>query len=223
MKLTILDFDNTLSEGFSRYELGYAMEEIGMIKHGLKAEIEELQLQYEEGQISYNTKFDDDKKIFSKYYEGVSKLETERFLRDEFDLESKIFPWSKDLIAKMREEDYLVVVISGCWDFVIEYAQELLEFDSFFATSFKIETGLFTNEYTRIIDHKKKEVYSKQLLTEATKSIGIGDSAADLEYLKLVDHGFLIDPKQDAIDQITTSSIKITNSDNIVQLVEAVL
>lgn len=97
MNIAILDYDNTLSEGYSRYELGFLMEEKGLIEHGLREEIEEVQGNYEQGYIDYNTKFRDDKKIFGRYYEGLKRTDIVRFVREEFDMTKLLFPGQRNL------------------------------------------------------------------------------------------------------------------------------
>lgn len=217
MNIAIFDFDQTLSEGYSRYELGYAMEKAGMIKPGLQAEVEALETSYHDGQISYNQKYQDDKKIFSKYYEGINRVEMERFLRDQFNLEERIFPWAKGLISSLQDKQYITIVISGCWDFIIEEAQEILQFDTFFASSFEIKEGLVTANYNRIIDYKMKDYYSSQLLDDAEKSIGLGDSEADLVFLRKVKNGFLFEPAPDALRLSSNDNLKVVNRENVIK------
>jgi HAD superfamily phosphoserine phosphatase-like hydrolase len=198
MKIAILDYDNTISDGYSRYELGYAMEREGLIKKGLREEVEELEGRYLNGEITYNQKFSDDKKIFSKYYKGVKRLDIIRFLHQDFDLALMVFPWTEELINMLRDNDYLIVIISGSWDFILEEAQVFLDFDSFFGSEFRIENGELTDQYARIMDHEQKRIATQQILQECEHSIGIGDSAADFVFLDQVDEPFLYAPLTEA-------------------------
>lgn len=223
MNIAILDFDNTLYQGYSRYELGIAMEHAGMIHKGFQNEIEDLQRKYDDGQISYNEKFDQDKAIFSKYYNGVNQVETEKFLRDDFEFESLMMPWAKPAIEMLHNHDYIVVVVSGCWDFIIEFAQEILDFDTFFASSFEVKEGYITENYNRILDSKTKKVYSTELLKDAEKSVGIGDSTADLVFLEMVDTGLLYEPRTDAVNAVTSERVVLVNGMDVLEKLEGVL
>lgn len=223
MQIALLDFDYTLFDGYSRYELGYIMEEEGVIAQGFSEEVKALQTAYEDGQLSYNQKFADDKKIFSQYYKGVRRADITKFLHEKFEWDKYFYPHSSKLITNLRDHGYLTVVISGCWDFILEEAESLLDFDTFFSSSFKEKDGLLTEEYATILDFHNKREFSSEILSNATASIGVGDSVADFEYLSLVDHPFLFEPRADAVEAAKGKNYKIVNRENILEQVEEAL
>ncbi|GAB4163201.1 MAG: hypothetical protein Fur003_5950 [Candidatus Dojkabacteria bacterium] len=223
MNLAILDFDYTLYQGRSRYELAKAMEEAQVIGKGLTKELDELEQKYLQGEIGYNQMYKDDKAIFAKYYKDLKRTQAMQFLDQELDLSKKMSSWSKDLIKLLEEKGYLTVIVSGSWDFIIEKAQEILGFDSFFASEFVLNEGKFTGEYKHIFDFAKKQTVTKQLIESCDYSIGFGDSVADLVFLRAVDQGFVCNPRQDMLDQMGETDLVIVNDDNIIDLVKEAL
>lgn len=222
MKIAIFDYDNTLSEGFTRYELGYMMEEQGLIEPGLRNEVEALQQLYEEGDITYNQKFADDKAIFAKYYKSMDYLEVIRFLENEFDLKSRVYSWVSDLFNLLHEKGYIIVVISGSWKFILEEAQKHVEFDTFWGTEFTIDKGVIQEGFDVIMDYEQKEIVAVQLLHKAQHSIGLGDSTADMAFLDKVDHGFMYDPKPDAAKAALESGVTVVDNSDIFQKISAI-
>ncbi len=214
MNLAIFDYDNTLSKGYSKYELGFALEDAGMIQKGFKQEVEELESNYLSGQFNYNEKFLKDKVIFKKYFTGLKRTELIRFIKDDFDLEGLLFDWSKDLISELHKRDFIVVVISGCWDFIIEEAQEILDFDTFYASEFIVKENILTNDFQQIITHEMKNDISKKLLNNVDISIGLGDSISDFEILEKATFPFLITTNQEAIDLSKGKNFVLVNESN---------
>lgn len=223
MKIAILDYDNTLSEGYAKYEVGYRLEEEGIIKKGFRSEIDKLEGDYEAGAYDYNEKFLKDKKIFTKYFVGLSRVEVSRFVENDFDLGALLYPQSKELIATLKNAGYMTVIISGCWDFIIEHAQELLDVDAFFASQFDVEKGLLGKTYARIMDNTQKRVITKQLLDGADTSIGLGDSIADFEFLTRVEHPFLLEGNKEAVTRAKEHSFTIVNRNDVIEKVTKVL
>jgi phosphoserine phosphatase len=223
MDIALLDFDNTLFEGFSRYELGYLMEEHDLIEKGFTKKVKKLQTEYEDGQISYNQKFADDKEIFSHYYSGIKRTDIIEFMRNEFDWDKFLYPNSKRLIRVLKEHRYLTVIISGCWDFILEEAQQMLDFDTFFSSSFMISGGKLTEDFNTVLDYKNKRFFSKKIIEDADNTIGLGDSVADFEFLNIVDHSFLFEPRSDAVDSAKGKGFKLVNRANVVDEVREVL
>ncbi|WKZ31032.1 MAG: HAD-IB family phosphatase [Candidatus Dojkabacteria bacterium] len=223
MKIAVLDFDYTLFEGYARYELGYLMEEEGIINHGFSDEVKALQTAYEDGQITYNQKFADDKAIFANYFNGIRRADVTKFLHDHFDWDKYFYPHSSKLITTLKEHGYLTVIVSGCWDFILEEAQEMLDFDTFFCSAFKEKEGMLTNEFATILDYQSKREFSGQILAEATHSIGLGDSVADFEFLNLVNHPFLFEPRSDAIEASKGKNYIVVNRGDALEKIGAVL
>lgn len=220
MKIALLDFDYTLFEGYARYELGYIMESEGVIRQGFSDEVKKLQTAYEDGQLSYNQKFDEDKKIFSEYFEGIRRADITKFLHEHFEWDKYFYPHSYKLISRLKENDFLTVVVSGCWDFILEEAQVILDFDTYFSSAFKEKDGLLTKEYSTILDYRSKREFSGEILSNATYSIGVGDSVADFEFLDLVNSPFLFEPRDDAIKAAEGRPYIFANRGDIVEKVE---
>lgn len=219
MNIAILDFDDTLYTGISRYDLGFAMSDAGVIGKDFKKELSELLDKYESGEIDYNTKFAQDKAIFSKYYKDMTRLQASQFLENEFEISKNIKEWAKPLIASLKEKGYLTVVISGAWDFILENAQEELNFDTFFGSEFELDSGKITGEYVQIGDHEFKRTVAARLLQDADDSVGLGDSTADVEFLNIVKHAFIYRPTDEARAVVEGLDIIEVEDSNVVELV----
>lgn len=223
MKIAIFDYDNTLSSGYTRYELGYAMEDAGLVKKGLRQEILQLESDHENGKIDYNRKFADDKKIFSKYYKGLKAVEVARFFRDEIKWKEMIFPWAYELLDLLKSKDYFTVLISGSWEFILNEIQEELDIDTYFGTEIEVVEGLFTENYKFIMTNDEKRKVTRSLLREAERSIGLGDSIADLAILEQVNYPFIYQPSREAEEAVKGTNILIVNQSNVISEIQKVL
>lgn len=223
MKIALFDYDNTLSSGYTRYELGYAMEDAGLVKKGLKEQILELESNHQNGKIDYNKKFTDDKKIFSKYYKGLKAVEVARFFRDEIKWKEMVFPWAYELIDRLKSNGYFTVLISGSWDFILNEIQEELDIDTYFGTEIEVVEGLFTENYKFIMTNEEKRKVARSLLREAEKSIGLGDSIADLAILEQVKYPFIYEPSREAEEAVKGTNIIIVNQSNVLSEIKKVL
>lgn len=221
MNIAILDFDYTLYDGFSRYNLGYKMEEEGVIGKGFKKELTELIRKHEDGEIDYNEKFAKDKAIFTKYYKDLAKLDVTRFLDNDFDLEAEMNSWARDAIKLLKDNGYLVVIVSGAWDFILEKAQEILDFDSFFGSQFELDSGKFTGDFVQIGDSDFKTSVTRSLLQGVSHSIGVGDSLADVPFLSLTDTALIYEPSKESAQAIDGKDITVVTRENILENLEA--
>ena len=226
MKIAILDFDNTLYDGFSRYDTAFELEKMGVVAKGLTKEIEDLQEEYESGQITYNQKFADDKKIFTKYYQGLVYADLCKYVNQQFDLEAKLFDFSKELVQTLQDKDYIVVLVSGAWDFILDKAQDVLNVDSYFGTEFsRNKEGFITDGYNQILDFEQKKLITAKLIKDAEQSVGIGDSAADVPILNQTDISILIDPKPDAAEmaRIEVEDLEVLHKDQVLKSMDSLL
>ncbi len=110
----------------------------------------------------------------------------------------QIFTYTRDLVAKLKEKDYLLFAISGSPQEVIELLAKHHGFDDAIGGSFERADGKFTGEYTTPIFDKKAALGALVEKHGATyeESYAVGDSASDAAMLEAVTHPIAFSPDQ---------------------------
>jgi len=118
----------------------------------------------------------------------------------------KVVPFYKDrtyvftsqLIKKLRQENYLIIAISGSPMEIVEEYNRYLKFDEVFGTVYDFnKEGIYTGEIVFDPALHKGHV-AKQYLTQNEISLkdsyGVGDTESDAKFLEIVDHPIAFNP-----------------------------
>jgi len=110
----------------------------------------------------------------------------------------QVYRYSRDLIRKLKSEDYLLFAISGSPALIVEKMARYYGFDDFAATEYDIENGKFVGTLNLAVGQKPellKKLVAKHGASFA-KSVGVGDSEGDMDMLELVDIPIALNPSK---------------------------
>lgn len=174
-----------------------------------------------------------------KTYESVLKTlnpeQVEVAIRDVFDeYKDQVYTYTRDLIAKLNEEGYLLFAISGSQSEIVAQIAEHYGFDDFIGTIYeRLEKG-FSGRKT--IGSRDKDMALKQLVKKHAAtyadSIAVGDSLSDVKMLELVEQPIAFNPEKELFEYSRKKGWKIvierknvvyklTDNNGIYQLAEA--
>ena len=188
IKLVVFDLDNVIIDG-------EAIDEIGKLAN-VEEDIVQITEKAMQGEIDFETSIKDRVQLL----EGTSIEEIEK-VADELPL----MPGACDTIARLKEEDVDVAIISGSFDVVAEKVKEKLGVDTIYTNSFTVEDGKLTGEVTGPLVSGSKLDVLKDHVEEAGISleevVAVGDGANDISMIESAGCGIAFNAK-DSVKEI---------------------
>ena len=188
IKLVVFDLDNVIIDG-------EAIDEIGKLAN-VEDEIAEITEKAMQGEIDFETSIKDRVQLL----EGTSIEEIEK-VADELPL----MPGASDTIARLKDEDVDVAIISGSFDVVADKVKEKLGIDTVYTNSFTVEDGKLTGEVTGPLVSGSKLDVLKDHVEKADISleevVAVGDGANDISMIESAGCGIAFNAK-DSVKEI---------------------
>ena len=188
IKLVVFDLDNVIIDG-------EAIDEIGKLAN-VEDEIAEITEKAMQGEIDFETSIKDRVKLL----EGISIEDIEK-VADELPLMNG----ASETIARLKDEDVDVAIISGSFDIVAEKIKEKLGIDKVYTNSFTVEDGKLTGEVTGPLVSGSKLDVLKDLIENAGISleevVAVGDGANDISMIESAGCGIAFNAK-DSVKEI---------------------
>lgn len=223
-KVAIFDYDNTLSEGFALPEICMMMEKRNLGNKGFNVNWKKMLTEYENGTLPYNDMVIKSSTVIADFLNEMQTKDFMKFVREEYDFLGKIYDWVPDLFEQLKNNGWLIAVISGATSEFLEVVQETLDYDFFWGTNLEKNAGSFTKKFQVIMNNLEKARVIKELKKNISFSIGIGDSEGDLEFLKIVDKAFVYNPKMKFASELSKNhkNITILTEENIQQILKTI-
>jgi HAD superfamily hydrolase (TIGR01490 family) len=142
-----------------------------------------------------------ERKLVELYSEILSELTYEQFQRaadavfEEY--KDQVYIYTRQLIKKLKQEDYLLFAISGSQKEIISQMAKYYGFDDFASSIYEHSNNSFTGKLTTPIYNKDKIL--KDLATKHGAgfkgSIVVGDSTGDAKMLALAEQPIAFNPE----------------------------
>ena len=188
IKLVVFDLDNVIIDG-------EAIDEIGKLAN-VEDEIAEITEKAMQGEIDFETSIKDRVQLL----EGISIEDIEK-VADELPL----MDGASETIARLKDEDVDVAIISGSFDIVAEKIKEKLGIDTVYTNSFTVEDGKLTGEVTGPLVSGSKLDVLKDHVEKAgialDEVIAVGDGANDISMIESAGCGIAFNAK-DSVKEI---------------------
>jgi HAD superfamily hydrolase (TIGR01490 family) len=111
----------------------------------------------------------------------------------------QVYTYTRDLIKQLRDQRYLLFVISASQAEIVQMLSEYYGFDDYGGTVYEQVDGKFTGNYQPLRSAAKPE-YLKRLVAKHEAiwqgSIGVGDSESDIPMLSTVDQPIAFNPSK---------------------------
>jgi HAD superfamily hydrolase (TIGR01490 family) len=144
------------------------------------------------------------KKLSFKQLDEVVKV-----VFDEY--KDQIYTYSRDLIAKLKKNDYLLFAISGSQVEIVKLIANYYGFDDFVGTIYERRRQGFSGRKT--IGSRNKDKALQSLVDKHGAgyggSLGIGDSHSDIGMLELVEQPIAFNPEKQLFDYAQSKGWKI--------------
>ena len=216
MNAIITDYDYTLSDKFMTVELLHLLEDLKITNPGYKKDYADLVSSYRSNEIKYNDFVSKDMEFIKKYLKGVKYTEILKVLREDFKPEENLFDWSKKIREVFAKDDWMFVIVSSTMGVCLENVQDILDFDTYLASSYEIKNNVFTGEFSCKVASEEKGQYVAGLKGSFNKTIVIGDAPGDFEMMKFADKAFLFEPKESTLEQVGDLKFDVVDRDSII-------
>ncbi len=123
----------------------------------------------------------------------------------------QVYTYTRDLIAKLKREDFLLFAISGSQTEVVAKIAKYYGFDDYVGTIYeRIDDGFSGNKTIGSLDKDKtlRELVKKHRV-DFKSSIGVGDSRSDIPMLELVEQPIALNPEADLFEYASKKGWKI--------------
>ena len=188
IKLVVFDLDNVIIDG-------EAIDEIGKLAN-VEDKIAEITEKAMQGEIDFETSIKDRVQLL----EGTSIEDIEK-VADELPL----MDGASETIARLKDEDIDVAIISGSFDVVADKIKEKLGIDAVYTNSFTVEDGKLTGEVTGPLVCGSKLDVLKDHVEEAGIAledvVAVGDGANDISMIESAGCGIAFNAK-DSVKEI---------------------
>ena len=188
IKLVVFDLDNVIIDG-------EAIDEIGKLAN-VEDEIAEITEKAMQGEIDFETSIKDRVQLL----EGTSIEDIEK-VADELPL----MDGASETIARLKDEDIDVAIISGSFDVVADKIKEKLGIDAVYTNSFTVEDGKLTGEVTGpLVSGTKLDVLNDHVENAGISLedvVAVGDGANDISMIESAGCGIAFNAK-DSVKEI---------------------
>lgn len=137
---------------------------------------------------------------FEKYLPTLSVKDFERAADMVVDRQkAHTYVYTRDLIAKLKKQNYFLVAISGSHSELVERFVKAYGFNAFAGSDYEKINGHFTGKF-QLLTHQNKVHFLRSLLHKEglslTGSIAVGDSEGDIDMLKIVSKPIAFNPER---------------------------
>jgi HAD superfamily hydrolase (TIGR01490 family) len=123
----------------------------------------------------------------------------------------QVYTYTRDLIAKLKSENYLLFAISGSQTEIVAKVAGYYGFDDYTGTIYERQAGRFSGQRTVGSFYKDKTLKEMAAKHNGSfnNSLAIGDSASDAAMLKLVEQPIAFNPDADLFEEAKANGWKI--------------
>lgn len=193
--IALFDWDKTVRKNYACLMWLEMIEESGKIKQGLVKENNEVYHKYLNGTLDHNQLTEEGMKVYGKYIQGVEKEDILYVLEEykKIDEENIFDIMKQDIFPFLKKNKIKIIIISGAQQELIELYEEELKIDKIYGVQFKVEKGIYTNQYQNNGLDDNKEQIVKQIRKDKENKIlfAFGDSISDIPLLKVAKKSFI--------------------------------
>ncbi len=198
-KLAIFDIDGTVFRKNLHFELVEELSWRGIFSKSARQALVRTYARWLEHRGTYEDYRKQIVRIYAKELKGCSQKDTIEASRKvaQFN-KDRTYIFARDLIKKLRKENYQIIAISGSPIEVIKEYNKYLKFDEVFGSVYETDgKGIYTGkaifEPVRHKGHLVGQYISEKNLT-LKGSYGVGDTESDASFLRMVDHPIALNP-----------------------------
>ena len=205
-RYAVFDIDGTLI----RWQLYHAMADtlvkLGAIQKDEYTEVLSARMNWKNRQ-SINSFEDYEQSLITLIDRALPSIDHKLFVNACINVvdryRDQVYTFTRDLIADLKRQDYLLFAISGSPEELVGRVAEYYGFDDYVGTRYVFEANRFKNRGPTMFGPAKPkkliELINKYQ-AQTSGSIAVGDSAGDIGMLELAEKAIAFNPTRELLD-----------------------
>lgn len=204
-RFAVFDIDGTVIRWQLYHAIVDELASLGHLSKNAHQTIQDARMTWKSR--SHSTSFDEyEHTVVEAYHRALTDLDVTAYQQAVDSVfeqyKDQVYTYSRDLLRELKAKGYLLFIISGSQQEVVQKLGDYYGFDEAVGTQYEQRDGRFTGEYTAGFEHKDDIL--RQLIERhnATRkdSIAIGDSTSDITMLELAERPIAFNPTKGLFD-----------------------
>lgn len=215
-KLAIFDIDGTIFRSSLLIVLTNALVEKNFFPKNARIEIKDDYKAWLNREGEYENYIEKVIDVYTKYIVGLKEEDVIRVVDEVLeDEKKKLYRYTRDLIKKLKSEDYFLFAISGSPGHILTSFAKDIGFDKYLGGYFEIVGGKFTGRqpFGNPAEDKRKTLAEflekSEIEFDLKNSIGIGDTESDIAFLEIVGNPIAFNPNKSLAEYAKKNNWKI--------------
>ncbi len=199
-KIAIFDIDGTIFRSSLLIEITEALIQDGLFPAKAERMYHDAYRDWLDRKDSYDKYIHGVIVAFDTYIEGLHRDDFLRVARRVVKFHrNRVYRYTRDLVHELRKKNYFIIAISNSPKELVDEFCKTLGFDRSYGRIYKVdEHGRLKNEIMHLELARDKAKLLMRIVEDnslsLTGSVGVGDSEADIPFLKLVDTPVCFNP-----------------------------
>lgn len=215
-KLAIFDIDGTIFRSSLLIVLTNALVEKNFFPKNARIEIKDDYKAWLNREGEYENYIEKVIDVYTKYIVGLKEEDVIRVVDEVLeDEKKKLYRYTRDLIKKLKSEDYFLFAISGSPGHILTSFAKDIGFDKYLGGYFEIVDGKFTGRqpFGNPAEDKRKTLAEflekSEIEFDLGNSIGVGDTESDIAFLEIVGNPIAFNPNKSLAEYAKKNNWKI--------------
>lgn len=215
-KLAIFDIDGTIFRSSLLIVLTNALVEKNFFPKNARIEIKDDYKAWLNREGEYENYIEKVIDVYTKYIVGLKEEDVIRVVDEVLeDEKKKLYRYTRDLIKKLKSEDYFLFAISGSPGHILTSFAKDIGFDKYLGGYFEIVGGKFTGRqpFGNPAEDKRKTLAEflekSEIEFDLGNSIGVGDTESDIAFLEIVGNPIAFNPNKSLAEYAKKNNWKI--------------
>lgn len=194
--VALFDFDNTLYDGFSYFDLLAKQTDEGLVTADALPNANDAMRDYRSGATDYEATIVRLLDIYATGLEGKTYADVYGSAHEFYQNSQKVYGFARKVFALLRPT-HDICLVTGEPQFIAESIAEIYDLDGQYSTIYAVEHGVLTGGVASYLAtrHEKHNAISHLLQGHQVKnSFAFGDSEGDMEMLAAVENPICINP-----------------------------
>lgn len=196
--VALFDFDNTLYDGFSYFDLLQKQTSEGLIALDIVTRANGTMRDYKSTAVTYEEAIVRLLDIYAEGLRGKSYKAIYDSTHEFYRVSQKVYSFARDVIDLLRPT-HDICLVTGEPQFIAASIADIYGFDSYYCTQYEVIDDKFTGSVSSYLAsrHEKHDAISHLLQGHQVKaSFAFGDSEGDMEMLAATQNPICINPNR---------------------------
>lgn len=198
-KFAVFDIDGTLIRWQLYHALVDRLAKRGHLGEGVYERLQDSRMGWkvrndDEGFYKYEIELI---QAFDSSVEGLDEKVFDTVVEEVFEqYKDQIYTYTRDLIKRLKMEDYFLIAISGSHKELVARIAEYYDFDDYMGTDYS-RSGAKLKAEVFVASHHKKELLEEMIEKHNLSlkdSYAVGDTSSDAPMLAMVENGIAFNP-----------------------------